>query len=128
MAQVLRSNPNRILVIEDEPDTREQIRAALESHGCDVVLAADGAAGWLLVGGADLIILDIVLPGALDGWQFLRRLKKDVPNPPPTIVISGLLDEQVQDAAAYAAFLGAHKFIPKRQIGAELCEVIWGMV
>ncbi len=67
-----------VLVIEDELQTAEMIRAHLTRGGYRVALVASGHAG---VGAAkrlqpQAIILDLGLPD-LDGWEVLYRLKRD---------------------------------------------------
>lgn len=66
-----------ILVVDDNPEIREIIRILLEAEGFSVTEAADGADA---VGNAgkqdfDLIILDIMMPGA-NGYQTCRQLRE----------------------------------------------------
>jgi CheY-like chemotaxis protein len=66
----------KILVIEDDDVMRELMRMALERHGYQVVLAADGVQGFELAleTTPDLIITDITMPGA-DGVHLIRRIR-----------------------------------------------------
>src|SRR5690606_18603753 len=59
----------RLLVVDDEPDTREMIRRMLEEHGASVVAAAsaDEAAAHLAAGSFDAILSDIGMP-VRDGY------------------------------------------------------------
>ena len=61
----------RILVVEDEPQVRGDVAQQLKSLGYDVVEAADGAAGLAAFEVAearyDLLLTDVVMPGALNG-------------------------------------------------------------
>jgi len=72
----------RVLVVEDDADTRELLREFLRRAGFAVVEAGDGAAGLrqLYASRPDLVILDISLP-RLDGWKTLERIRdlSDVP-------------------------------------------------
>ena len=54
----------RILVIDDDPDTRAMLEQTLESDGHDVTLAADGLEGvkQCLAKPADLVVTDIYMP------------------------------------------------------------------
>ncbi|MDP2959650.1 MAG: response regulator [Longimicrobiales bacterium] len=66
----------RILVVEDDRDTRTGLIVRLESHGFDVVEAVD-AASAVAVGvreRPDLILLDLGLPAG-DGFALLRRFR-----------------------------------------------------
>lgn len=84
---------SRILCVEDDPATAEVFRAALESDGHEVRIAADGRkalaelAGWR----PDIVILDLLLP-ALSGHALLRYLR-DLPEyrQVPVLVVSGAL-------------------------------------
>jgi two-component system response regulator MprA len=67
----------RILVAEDRVKTADLLRRALGSEGYEVVAAFDGDRALALgkTAEADLILLDVMLPG-LDGFTVLRRLRE----------------------------------------------------
>jgi DNA-binding response OmpR family regulator len=67
-----------ILLIEDSPSQALQFRLVLQRAGYRVRVVADGAEGWRAACADQprLILLDIDLP-TLDGFQILRRLKRD---------------------------------------------------
>jgi two-component system, cell cycle response regulator len=69
----------RILVIEDNPINLELMTYLLRSWGHEVHTANDGASGLALARGMpfDLIVCDIQMPGALDGYAVARELKAD---------------------------------------------------
>ncbi len=66
----------RLLIIEDEPKTAAYTRKGLTEHGFIVDVAANGTDGahLALASDYDLIVLDVMLPGA-DGWEVLRRIR-----------------------------------------------------
>lgn len=66
----------RILVVEDEPRLRELLRLYLEREGHRVTDVGDGVAALAAfeADGADLVILDLMLPG-LQGEAVLERLR-----------------------------------------------------
>ena len=68
-----------ILIIEDESDLREAMRIRLESEGFKTYFAANAGRGMELAReiGPDLIIMDVILPGEVDGVEITRRLKDD---------------------------------------------------
>jgi DNA-binding response OmpR family regulator len=72
----------RILVVEDEPRLRELLRLYLEREGHRVTDVGDGAAALAAfdADGADLVILDLMLP-AMQGEAVLEALREagDVP-------------------------------------------------
>ena len=67
----------RILVIEDNAELAYGLRNNLEIEGHAVAVASDGNDGLARVreGQADLVILDLMLPG-LDGFRVLRALRE----------------------------------------------------
>src|SRR5258707_12928049 len=72
----------RILIVQDEPKTAAYAKKGLTEHGFVVDIAANGVDGGHLALSSDydLIVLDIMLPGA-DGWTVLREIrgKKQTP-------------------------------------------------
>jgi signal transduction histidine kinase/ActR/RegA family two-component response regulator len=70
----------KILIIEDNQDARQALRALLELSGCTVHEAEDGSAGIdaALRLDLDCVLLDIGLP-RLDGYEVARRLKAAKP-------------------------------------------------
>ena len=68
----------RILLIEDEEDIRDVLEYDLRKEGYDVGCAATGEQGLdaARTDGADLILLDLMLPG-IDGLEVCRRLRSD---------------------------------------------------
>ena len=68
----------RILVVEDNADLAFAVTTALESEGFDVAVAGTGPDGVeaARTGNADLIILDVMLPG-FDGFRVVRTLRDD---------------------------------------------------
>jgi two-component system OmpR family response regulator len=77
----------RVLVIEDEADLLNVIARALRENGYAVDEASDGNDGLYkaLTWTYDALVLDIMLPG-LNGWDFLRRLRKK--HQTPVLILS----------------------------------------
>jgi DNA-binding response OmpR family regulator len=65
-----------ILVVDDNRDNVEILRAFLDSRGYNVVCASDGksALAQLEEVAPDLVLLDVMMPG-MDGWQVCRTIK-----------------------------------------------------
>jgi len=68
----------RILILDDDPDICSLLKVALTRDGYAVDYAYHGDEAWrtLHTKGADLLLLDVGLPGA-NGWEFARRLRED---------------------------------------------------
>ena len=70
-------NPRRIVIVEDDEDAREMLKALLELASHEVHDASDGRAGIELVASVapDIAFVDIGLPG-IDGYEVARRLRE----------------------------------------------------
>ncbi len=68
----------KILVIDDDADIREFMRAMLSQLGYEVKTAENGedALKKLRRERCDLIFLDVMMPG-MDGWATLRAIKQE---------------------------------------------------
>ena len=69
----------KILIVEDQPDIRKLIRMTLEFEDYEIHEAADGAFVLRMASavGPDLVLLDVMMPGELDGLQVCQRIKSD---------------------------------------------------
>jgi hypothetical protein len=67
----------KILIVEDRPEIQTLIRSTLEFEGHDPHTADEGADGWRLAQTLrpDLVLLDIMMPGDLDGLQVCERIR-----------------------------------------------------
>jgi two-component system OmpR family response regulator len=80
----------RILVIEDDPETAEQLVDFLETQGYATDLAADGNEGLRLAQSEAyaVIVIDRMLPG-IDGIAVIRRLR-ETGTVTPALIVSAL--------------------------------------
>jgi two-component system copper resistance phosphate regulon response regulator CusR len=71
-----------ILVVEDEPKAGNYLLNGLQELGYSVSLARNGADGLHLAleHSFDVIVLDVMMP-KMDGWEVLRRLRKEADTP-----------------------------------------------
>ena len=65
----------KILIVDDDPAIREILAAYLRREGHQVVEAERGDEALIKAGSAELLILDLMLPG-LDGWSVARQLRE----------------------------------------------------
>ncbi|MDR2012458.1 MAG: response regulator transcription factor [Rhodanobacter sp.] len=89
----------RCLLIEDDPPTARLIHDGLHRNGYEVDMCHDGRSGLARAceGRWDVIVLDRMLPGGLDGLSILAALRaRD--DATPVLVLSALssLDERVR--------------------------------
>jgi two-component system response regulator ChvI len=82
----------RVLIVDDDQGLRTVLAAALGDEGFDVAQAGDGAAGLRKFesDGADLIILDILMP-EMDGLEVCRRVRRK--SAVPIVLLSSRGDE-----------------------------------
>ena len=106
----MRQDKPLILVVDDEPEILRAVRSGLAAQGYEVVTAADGDTALKMASKEtlDIVILDLMLPGTLDGLEVCRRLREwsDVP-----IVILSALGQERQKVAALD--LGADDYLTK---------------
>jgi DNA-binding response OmpR family regulator len=69
--------PCRIVIVEDQPDSREMLRVLLERRKHVVIEAADGALGVDVIARErpDAALVDIGLP-VLNGYELARRVRR----------------------------------------------------
>jgi CheY-like chemotaxis protein len=92
----------RILLVDDQRDVTRFLRAALETLGRDdtIVEVRSGEEAFLEIGrgGADLLVVDVKLPG-MSGIEVVRRLRR-VNSKAAVILISGAMDARMESEAA----------------------------
>ena len=102
---------HRILVIEDDEETRELMRVALENRGYEVTVAGDGVRGYdtALFLKPDLIVTDIQMPGA-DGAHVVRRVRNTASLEKTPILVTTAFGN---GTATFSLQLGASAYEPK---------------
>jgi DNA-binding response OmpR family regulator len=70
---------HKILIVEDHADIRRLIRMTLEFEPVEIHEAPDAAAGLVAARALrpDLVLLDLMMPGAMDGMDLCRALRAD---------------------------------------------------
>ncbi|WP_084075165.1 response regulator transcription factor [Demequina sp. NBRC 110052] len=114
----------RILVVEDEESYRDSLKFLLNREGFSVALAETGTRGLEMFerDGADLILLDLMLPG-MSGTDVFRavRERSDVP-----IIMVTAKDDQVDKIIGLE--LGADDYVTKPYSGRELVARVRGLL
>lgn len=106
----------RILVVEDEPSFSDPLSYMLKKEGYDVVVAESGPAALeeFERGGADLILLDLMLPG-LSGIDVCRALRQRSTVP---VIMLTAKDGEIDKVVGLE--IGADDYVTKPYSGREL--------
>jgi DNA-binding response OmpR family regulator len=110
-----------ILVVDDDLELSDGIRAVLENQGHHVLQARDGQQGKQLVyqHRPDLVILDMMMP-RMGGYPVLEHFR-DKPDAPPIIMITA---NEGSRHKAYAEYLGVIDYIRKPFAMERLMEAV----
>jgi two-component system CheB/CheR fusion protein len=97
--------PRRVLVIEDDEDTRDLVRLMLERDGHHVDTAASGAQGvdLALLTSPDVVLVDIGLP-SVDGYAVAQRIRAGLGGSVLLVAVTGYGREDDRRRAAGAGF------------------------
>ncbi len=106
----MKSQGKRILVVDDDPPIQRILRRNLSMSGYDVLVAENGedALGMVHVHKPDLILLDLCLPGEVDGLSVCRQVREWTQT--PIIVLSARTEEKQK---VEALDLGADDYLTK---------------
>ena len=94
-----------ILIVEDSESIRQMIEALVSSRGHEVVAVSTGARAIeaALAQRPDVVLLDLNLPGGMDGFDVCRRLRSEATTKAvPVLVISAMDDSHSKEGAAAA--------------------------
>lgn len=111
--------PSRILVVDDNQDNAFLMQTLLRTHGYDVTIAhsAEAAEAEMHRNPADLVLLDVVMPGK-SGYDVCRSWKDDpTTRLIPVVMITGLTDREDKIRGIEA---GADDFLNKPIFPEEL--------
>jgi CheY-like chemotaxis protein len=114
----------QVLLVDDEPVIRELVRTMLTTGTVQVDVASDGVECLRAAKTRrfDLFLLDIVLPGNLDGIALCRMLKSDPMTCKAPIYM--LTAKAKQSDIETARRAGADGYISKPFKGAELMDLV----
>ena len=103
----------KILIADDNTDFAESLKLALEAHGYQVTLAANGheAISHQVVFGADVLITDLVMPEQ-DGFETLEVFRREFPKT-RIVVVSGAQKLEPDTYLNAAALIGADATLRK---------------
>ena len=103
----------KILIVEDQRPLAEITRMSFPAGQFQALACYSGADALkeVAVHRPDLIVLDLIMPGGIDGWEVLRRLRADAATASiPVVVCTGKEDPGDVDRAFQA---GAQAYVMK---------------
>ena len=122
-SSTFKGNGETILVVDDVAELRDIASLMFTRLGYQVATAASGeeAVSYLSGNRADLVLLDMVMEGGMNGLDTFRRILEIHPGQ-KAIITTGYSEIQiVQEARA----LGAGQYIKKPYLFEEIAKAVW---
>ncbi len=108
---------DNILIVEDESSLSGALQLKLSDLNASIVVAKDvvSARSSIVLNKPDIILLDIILPGAQNGFDLLEELKsQDATKKIPVIVLTNLDSEK-----EVSRKIGANEYLIKSDVTLE---------
>lgn len=116
--------PRRILIVDDQAEIRRMVRYALQDGDFTLYEAANGELAMRIAAVArpELVVLDQMMPGTLDGIQVCQQMKADPRFADALILMLTGNAEATDRQAALAA--GVNYFLTKPFAAAKLRDIV----
>jgi DNA-binding response OmpR family regulator len=117
--------PGTVVVVEDDPNIADLIDMYLRRDGYRVISVNDGEAGLAAITRENprLVVLDVGLPGTIDGFEVCRRIRASSSVP---VVMLTARDEEIDRVLGFE--LGADDYVTKpfspRELAARVKAII----
>lgn len=113
----MNATPKKILIVEDDVVTQKLYSDVLTNEGFVVDQAYDGKQGLSIIKSShpDLVILDLMLPGGVNGFDILETMKADPALKSIPVLIFTNLDTEQKTAMT----IGANDYIIKSNISVQ---------
>jgi CheY-like chemotaxis protein len=113
-----------LLIVEDQPDLRKLLKVTMSLGEAEIHEAADGHAALNMARTLlpDVILLDVMMPGGLDGLEVCRRIKSDASLKKIRIIMLTARAQQSDIDSAMAA--GADAYLSKPFSPLELIQTV----
>lgn len=111
-------------MVDDQEDIRLLLRLALEPLGCALSAASNGVEALRLARTLqpDVVILDVMMPGGIDGYQVCRALRADPDTAHAYIILLSARGQQCDVDEGMRA--GADYYMLKPFSPIELTELV----
>jgi two-component system phosphate regulon response regulator PhoB len=98
----------KVLIVDDQKDIRSLIRMTLEfEDGLDVQEAENGAQALdtIRVWNPDIVLLDVMIPGLMNGLDVCKKLKGSTPSPKVVMLTARGQARDIEEGAKCGADL-----------------------
>jgi len=114
----------KILIVDDHADIRKLLRMTMEFVAYEIFEAADGQAGLDMAEDLqpDLVLLDVMMPGGIDGLEVCRRIKGNPQLAASKVILLTARGQSEDRAAGFEA--GADEYLVKPFSLLQLIETI----
>lgn len=121
--------PPSVLVMDDDPDLRMLLEMVLSPLAPRVLSAgdADAALGLARAQRPDVAVLDVMIPGSLDGLGVCRKIKAEMPGCFVVIVSGRSLESDLLDAERSGADAYFVKPVSMLELGALIESALAGV-
>jgi CheY-like chemotaxis protein len=115
----------RILVVDDDADTRDMVSAILKSQGAQVDVAGSAADALAALPGArpDILVSDVEMPGQ-DGYELIRKVRRLSAEAGGKVPAAALTAYARPEDRMRALMAGFQIHVPKPVQPAELVAVV----
>jgi CheY-like chemotaxis protein len=105
LKRLIKNKMKKILIIEDDVQLQKIYQTKFSAEGYEIIQAITGEEALKKVseGKPDLVVLDIMLPGGMDGFTVLDQLKSDIQTKNIPVFVSTNLDDQAITALSKGA-------------------------
>jgi len=102
----------KLLIVDDKREIRQLVRATLEFDGWEVFEAdtGDGAVAAAAAHKPDLVVMDMMMPGTIDGMEATRRIKSAPETAGSKVIMLSGSEIELRETALQA---GVAEFIQK---------------
>ncbi len=101
-----------VMVVDDEEDILDMLQEIIEELGFNVVTAPNGEKAWELIltkkYNIFLVLSDVKMPH-MDGVTLLQKIKKDIPEIPVVMIMSGYSDVSPKEVLEMGSLAFFHK-------------------
>jgi two-component system cell cycle response regulator DivK len=116
------SQTNPVVLLVQQEEDRVMYGEFFSHRGVETVCAADGSDAVQLAGGADVVVTGLSLPGEIDGFELIKRLRHDPQTRSKPIVVLTSWGWQTERLRALDA--GCDLFLTKPCLPADLLAAI----